>query len=144
MKNRMKLAWQKEREREVFLWDEGRAWWLSANRLQCNLHSCGWISNVGVLYKGIWPPACRLGDIQLAPLRVTAQTQTESHLCTDMRGEQDCRVPGIKPWIITVPILPRKYSWFSHREGPSKLSSTQFLSLSRTQIFVSNTFSGQS
>lgn len=36
-----------------------------ANLLKRNLHSHGWISNVGVLYKGIWLPA-ELHDIQSA------------------------------------------------------------------------------
>lgn len=49
-----------------------------ANRLKCNLHSCGWISDVGVLYKGIWLPA-ELHDIQLAPWRVS----THSHVLTN-------------------------------------------------------------
>lgn len=57
-----------------------------ANRLQCNLHSCGWISDVGVLYKGIWLPA-ELHDIQLAPWRVSTHTltcvHTDAHTCTD-------------------------------------------------------------
>lgn len=72
MKNRMRLAWQRE-----FCEREG-ALWPVANCLQCNLHSCGWISDVGVLYKGIWLPA-ELHDIQLAPRRVSEHTLTCTH-----------------------------------------------------------------
>lgn len=65
----------------------GRAGWLLANRLQCNLHSYGWISNVGVLYKGIWLPA-ELHDMQLAPWRVATNTIACNH--TDMDEDTVC------------------------------------------------------
>lgn len=81
MKSRMRLAWW----REVSV-RGGRAGWLLANRLQCNLHSYGWISNVGVLYKGIWLPA-ELHDMQLAHWRVATNTivcnHTDMDVCTD-------------------------------------------------------------
>lgn len=81
MKSRMRRVWW----REVSV-RGGRAGWLLANRLQCNLHSYGWISNVGVLYKGIWLPA-ELHDMQLAPWRVATNTITCNHtdmdVCTD-------------------------------------------------------------
>lgn len=57
-----------------------------ANRLKCNLHSCGWISDVGVLYKGIWLPA-ELHDIQLAPWRGSRHTHMYSHICADTEGD---------------------------------------------------------
>lgn len=81
MKSRMRRVWW----REVSV-RGGRAGWLLANRLQCNLHSYGWISNVGVLYKGIWLPA-ELHDMQLAPWRVATNTiacnHTDMDVCTD-------------------------------------------------------------
>lgn len=68
----------------------GSAGWLLANRLQCNLHSYGWISNVGVLYKGIWLPA-ELHDMQLAPWRVATNTiacnHTDMDVCTDTQRD---------------------------------------------------------
>ena len=66
---------------ERFLWAGGSAGWPVANRLQCNLHSCGWISDVGVLYKDIWLPA-EQHDIQLAPCRVSTHTHMHSFRCT--------------------------------------------------------------
>ena len=91
MKNRMRLAWQRE---------VGRAGWPVANRLQCNLHSCGWISDVGVLYKGIWLPA-ELHDIQLAPWRVSTHTHVYEHRRSHMswyRRRQGARKNSV--WFI--------------------------------------------
>lgn len=65
-----------------------------ANRLQCNLHSCGWISDVGVLYKGIWLPA-EQHDIQLAPCRFSTHTLTCTHtdaLIKETESETEQRV----------------------------------------------------
>ncbi len=96
MKNGMRLAWQ----REVSVREGGREGWPVANHLQCNLHSCGWISDVGVLYKGIWLPA-ELHDIQLAPWRVSTHTHMCSHRCTCMRwygGRQKARQSSV--WFI--------------------------------------------
>lgn len=67
-----------EKPNEASLTERGRAGWPVANRLKCNLHSCGWISDVGVLYKGIWLPA-ELHDIQLAPWRGSRHTHMYSH-----------------------------------------------------------------
>lgn len=58
--------------------ERGRTGWPVANRLKCNLHSCGWISDVGVLYKGIWLPA-ELHDIQSLPWRGSGHTHMFSH-----------------------------------------------------------------
>lgn len=52
----------------------GRAWWPPANHLQCNLHSCGWISDAGVLDKGIWLPA-ELHDIPTCSHALTHETE---------------------------------------------------------------------
>lgn len=59
-----------------------RGGWQVANLLKCNLHSCGWISHVGVLYKGIWPPV-ELHDIQAALWQVWTHTHTRTSIQRD-------------------------------------------------------------
>lgn len=73
----------------------GRAWWPLANRLKCNLHSCGWISDVGVLYKGIWLPV-EQHDIQSASWLGYARMCADTHTHrlgvseTESRGRAAC------------------------------------------------------
>lgn len=69
----------------------GRARWPLANRLKCNLHSCGWISDVGVLYKGIWLPV-EQHDIQSASWLgyacMCADTHTHTQAGRERNGKQ--------------------------------------------------------
>lgn len=63
--------------------------WRVANLLKCHRHFCGWISHVGVLYKGIWPPA-ELHDIQSTLWQVHTHTRTQTH--GDTEGLRENRV----------------------------------------------------
>lgn len=81
MKKRMRRGLTERRLCE----EGGGARWPLANRLKCNLHSCGWISDVGVLYKGIWLPAER-HDMQPASWPVYARTHARVLTHTGWEG----------------------------------------------------------
>lgn len=72
----------------------GRARWPLANRLKCNLHSCGWISDVGVLRKGIWLPEER-HDIQSASWPVYARTCADTDTRAGREGDEEQRQSSV-------------------------------------------------